>query len=84
MEAQKAKTRHQKAKMKPEKAKMKPQKAKMKPQKDKALQDHGRGTLLWGTTVEGFTHLVLGYCHSIGRSRVSLCSGLQGGAPRVI
>ena len=70
--------------MKPEKAKMKPQKAKIKPQKDKALQHHGRGTLLWGATAEGFRGVVLGYCHSIGRSRVSLCCGLQGVAPRGI
>ena len=84
MKAQKAKTKPQKAKMKPEKAKMKPQKAKMKPQKDKALQDHRRGTTLWRTTAEGLRYVVLGYCHSIGRSRVSLCRGLQGVAPRVL
>ena len=50
------------------------------------LQDVGdrRGTLLWGATAEGLRAVVFGYCHSIGRSRVSLCSGLQGVAPRVI
>ena len=45
---------------------------------------HGRGTKLWGPPVEGFTRVVLGYCPSIGRSGVSLCSGLQGVAPREI
>ena len=50
----------------------------------KVLQDHRRGTTLWRTTAEGFTRVVLGYCHSIGRSRVSLCSGLQGVAPRLL
>ena len=48
----------------------------------KAFQDDRRGTNLWGTTVEGFAPLGLGYCPSIGRSGVSLCGGLQGGAPR--
>ena len=75
MKAQKAKMKAKKAKMKTQKAKMKAQKAKMKPTRPHKTTR---------TTTEGLRGVGLGYCPSMGRSRVSLCGGLQGVAPRGI